>query len=182
MSRNKVGRTLAWLVLLAHASFGAAHADQAPSCAPDRAVLLTDAGAVAFRVEIADDAAERAQGLMNRAALDRRAGMLFIYDTPREVAFWMRNTLIPLDMVFFDAAGVIRHIHHNARPLDDTPIPGAAPGDPAPQRLMILEIPGGEAARSGLAKGQAMAHPALDQRRAALPCATLAAGRHAPSQ
>lgn len=140
------------------------------ACAPDRAVFRTDSGPVAFQVELADDEAERAQGLMFRKALPQGTGMLFIYDTPRAVSFWMRNTYIPLDLVFLDERGVIRHIHREARPLDETPIPGAAPGDPDPYRQMILEIGGGEAARLGLDVGQAMAHPRLHQDLADLPC------------
>lgn len=125
---------------------------------------------LAFEVEIADTEAARARGLMYRRELPAGRGMLFIYDTPRPVSFWMRNTLIPLDLIFMDARGEIRHIHRNAIPLDETPIPGAAPGDPDRDRLMILEIAGGEAARLGLAPGQAMAHPRLDQRIALEPC------------
>lgn len=140
------------------------------ACAPDRAIFQTDDGPVAFQVELADDDSERAQGLMFRKSLPQGSGMLFVYDSPRAVSFWMRNTYIPLDLVFLDQAGVIRHIHRSARPLDETPIPGAAPGDPDPHRQMILEIGGGEARRLGLAVGQPMAHPRLHQDLAALPC------------
>lgn len=131
---------------------------------------LPDGRALTFEVEIADTVAARAQGLMYRRSLPAGEGMLFIYESPEPVSFWMRNTLIPLDLVFMDERGVIRHIHRNARPLDETPIPGASPLDPAPERLMVLEIAGGEAARLGLARGQAMAHPRLDPAFAAWPC------------
>ncbi|GGF58742.1 hypothetical protein GCM10011402_08440 [Paracoccus acridae] len=140
------------------------------ACAPDRVIFQTSDGPVAFQVELADDEAERAQGLMFRKSLERGSGMLFVYDTPRAVSFWMRNTYIPLDLIFLDQAGVIRHIHPRAVPLDETPIPGAGPGDPDPDRQMILEIGGGEAERLGLAVGQPMAHPRLHQDLAALPC------------
>lgn len=139
-------------------------------CSPDSAVFQTGGGAVTVGVEIADDEAERARGLMYRRDLADGRGMLFIYDHPRAVSFWMRNTFIPLDLVFLDQAGVVRHIHRNAVPLDETPIPGAAAGDPNPRRRMILEIGGGEADRLGLAVGQPMAHPRLQQDLAALPC------------
>ena len=69
-----------------------------------------------------------------------------------------------------DAQGSIRHIRHAAVPLDETPIPGHVDGDPEPERLMILEIAGGEADRLGLQEGMAMAFPGLDQSRAAAPC------------
>ncbi|MDM7458122.1 MAG: DUF192 domain-containing protein [Paracoccus sp. (in: a-proteobacteria)] len=132
--------------------------------------LVNESKVLDFSVEIADDPASRAQGLMFRDNLPSGHGMLFIYERPQIVSFWMENTLIPLDMIFMDARGVIRHIHENARPLDRSPIPGAVPGDPAPRRLMVLEIAGGDAKRLGLSEGTAMAHPRLDQSKAALPC------------
>lgn len=140
------------------------------ACMSDRVVFRTDSGPAVVSVEIADDEAERAQGLMFRRSLPENSGMLFIYDQPRQVSFWMRNTLIPLDLVFLDDTGTVRHIHRNARPLDETPIPGAAVGDPNPERLMIVEVAAGEADRLGLSVGQPMAHPRLPQDRAALPC------------
>lgn len=174
MSPNSRAATL--LALLLAAATPAMAAAEAPvsaqfACAADQALFHRDgADALSFRVEIADTEAARARGLMFRRELAPGTGMLFIYDDPRPVSFWMRNTLIPLDLVFMDAAGVIRHIHRNAVPLDETPIPGARPGDPDPARLMVLEIGGGEAARLGLTEGQAMAHPRLDARVAKLPC------------
>lgn len=143
---------------------------QAATCSGDEAVFPTSSGPIRISVEIADDPAKRQQGLMNREELPSGAGMLFMYETPRPASFWMRNTLIPLDMIFMDDRGVIRHIHPNAVPLDETPIPGALPDDPNPERLMILEIGGGEAARLGLHEGQAMAYPRLEQNVAAAPC------------
>ena len=166
-----LGRALIGVgLMLLPFSHAAAQTDGASACAPDRAIFGTASGPLAFEVEVADDAAERAQGLMNREELPTRTGMLFIYETPQPVAFWMRNTLIPLDMVFMDETGVIRHIHENAIPHDETPIPGNTPDDSDPDRLMVLEIAGGDAARLGLAEGQAMAHPGLDQDAAAAPC------------
>lgn len=140
-------------------------------CAEDLALIrLDDSQVLEFDIEVVDTPASRAQGLMYRKDVPPGTGMLFIYEQPQPVSFWMRNTLVPLDMIFLDAEGVIRHIHPNARPLDETPVPGAMVGDPDPARLMVLEIAGGEAARLGLAKGQVLAHPALDQDRAAFPC------------
>lgn len=141
------------------------------ACRPDRALLTTQAGQVVpILVEIADDPAERAQGLMNRPHLPQGEGMLFVYETPRPASFWMKNTLIPLDILFFDASGVLRHVHPQARPLDLTPIPGAAPGDPNPDRLLVLELAGGEAARLGLTPGTTLRHMAVPQATAAAPC------------
>lgn len=140
-------------------------------CRSDAALIRTAGDkALSFQIEVADTPELRAQGLMFRRNLPAGQGMLFVYPEPQPVSFWMRNTLIPLDLIFFDETGVIRHIHRNARPLDETPIPGAAVGDPQPDRLMVLEIAGGEAARLGLAAGQQLAHPALDRTTAAWPC------------
>ena len=136
----------------------------------DQALLLGGAKQVSVSVEIADQPDERALGLMFRRDLPQGQGMLFIYEEPQEVSFWMRNTLIPLDLIFIDPTGVVRHVSPMAKPLDETPIPGAAPNDPAPKRLMVLEVPGGDAARLGIAAGMVLAHPRLPQAQAKQPC------------
>jgi len=105
-------------------------------------------GTARFHVEIADDEAERSRGLMGRESLAPDAGMLFLYPTPRVVAFWMHDTPLPLDMVFIDAEGRIARIAANARPYDETPIWSGGPV------LAVLEIAGGRAAELGLAPGQ----------------------------
>lgn len=174
MSRRFLASCLSALLLAVPVSLAAAGpsaAQGAPvACDPAQAILMTERGPLSITVEIADDPAERAQGLMFRRDLPARHGMLFIYEAPQPASFWMRNTLIPLDIIFMDAAGVVRHVHPNARPLDETPIPGAAVGDPDPLRLMVLEIAGGEAERLGIRAGQAMAHPAVDPAKAAISC------------
>ncbi|TRW96856.1 DUF192 domain-containing protein [Paracoccus sp. M683] len=156
-------------LLVAVASAGSGGA-QALGCDPQQAIFQTGQGPLAIAVELADDPQERAQGLMFRRDLPAKTGMLFIYDAPQPASFWMRNTLIPLDIIFMDATGTVRHIHRNARPLDETPIPGAAVGDPDPLRLFVLEIAGGEADRLGIKVGQAMAHPAVPADNAAISC------------
>ncbi len=83
------------------------------------------------------------------------AGMLFVYDEPQFVSFWMRNTLIPLDMLFLDATGTVQHIHENAIPLDETAIPG---GDDI---QYVLEINGGLSSRLGITVGSALRHPSI---------------------
>ena len=150
---------------------GSAAANMSPvSCQIDKALLLGDGKQVEVSVEIADQPDERAQGLMFRRDLPQGQGMLFIYEEPQEVSFWMRNTLIPLDLIFIDQTGTVRHVSPMAKPLDETSIPGAAPNDPSPKRLMVLEVPGGDAARLGITPGMALAHPALPQAQAAQPC------------
>lgn len=152
--------------------FSASAVDAVPlvDCRADQVVFLDGTRQIPVQVEIADDLQERAQGLMFRKTLAPGTGMLFVYQEPAPVSFWMRNTLIYLDMIFIDAQGVIRHIHPNARPLDETSVPGALPGDPDPARLLVVEVPGGDAARLGLRAGMPMAHPAVPQNRAIAPC------------
>ncbi|WP_112310057.1 DUF192 domain-containing protein [Pseudogemmobacter bohemicus] len=115
-----------------------------------------------FVVEIADTAASRARGLMYRETLAPDAGMLFVYDSPRRAEFWMKNTLIPLDIIFADAQGRVTVVHENAVPGDETPIPG---GDGV---LYVLEINGGLARKAGITPGSEMRHPLITA--AAWPC------------
>ncbi|NKX46501.1 DUF192 domain-containing protein [Roseicyclus persicicus] len=135
------------------------------ACSEDRVEIRGDFGTVRFRVAIADTPQERAQGLMRVPEMPRMSGMLFVYERPQSVSFWMENTLIPLDMIFADETGTVRRIHAEAVPLDRTPIPG---GDDI---QYVLEINGGLAAQLGLSEGDQMRHPAIDQADAAWPCA-----------
>lgn len=169
LQKNNLSLTL-FLGLLALPSGGFAQQTPDPECGVDKVSILTETGIRRFDVEIADDATKRARGLMFRRDLPQGQGMLFVYEAPQPVAFWMRNTLISLDMLFIDDTGVIRHIHPDARPLDETAIPGAAPGDPDPARLMVLEIAGAEAARLGIEPGQFLASLRLDPSKAVWPC------------
>ncbi len=121
-----------------------------------------DWGQARFTVEVADDAAERGQGLMNRESLPSGAGMLFVYERPQRAVFWMRNTLIPLDMIFADDTGTVTHVHENAIPLDETGIDG---GEGV---KYVLEINGGFAGRFGIAPGTELRHPSIEM--PAWPC------------
>lgn len=154
-------RGVAGAVLVASAGVAA--------CQPDVVELRgsgSGAGSVArFAVEVADDASERAQGLMNRDKMASAAGMLFVYETPQRARFWMRNTLIPLDMIFADAAGVVTRVHENAVPLDETAIDG---GDGV---RFVLEINGGLARPLAIRPGSVLRHPAVPQDKAAWTCA-----------
>ncbi|MDH3264476.1 MAG: DUF192 domain-containing protein [Paracoccaceae bacterium] len=133
-------------------------------CAEGRAELRGAFGTAAFSVELADDAAERSLGLMHRESLAASAGMLFLYERQAQVSFWMENTLIPLDMVFLDAAGRVVSVHENAMPRDRTPIPSGA------EVLAVLEINGGLARAIGIAPGAELRHAAMPQEGAAWPC------------
>jgi uncharacterized protein len=110
-------------------------------------VIETRAGKHQFDVWIADSPARRAQGLMFVERLARGTGMLFIYDTPHPVSMWMKNTLIPLDMLFVAADGRVTRIARNTKPhsLESISSLGAV--------TWVLEIAGGECARLGIETG-----------------------------
>jgi uncharacterized membrane protein (UPF0127 family) len=123
----------------------------APALADDsHAVLHTKKGDFTFKIEVVDTEVGRERGLMGRKVLAPDAGMLFDFLTPQPVAFWMKDTLIPLDMVFIARDGVVKSIHADARPLDLTPIPSDGPVQ------FVLEIAGGRAAEIGLEPGDRM--------------------------
>ena len=138
----------------------------AADCAPDTVELRGPGGSVVrFSVELADDADERAVGLMNRGKLASSSGMLFAYETPQHAYFWMKNTLIPLDMIFADASGLVTRVHQGAVPLDETLIDGGA------GVTYVLEINGGLAGRLGLAAGAVMRTDVIPQDGAVWSCA-----------
>ena len=135
-----------------------------PSCREDVVWLRGDWGQARFSVEVADDAAERGQGLMHRPQMPRMSGMLFVYPREQPVSFWMKNTLIPLDMIFADGRGVVQKVHENAVPGDLTAIPGGE------AIRYVLEINAGMAERLGIAPGSEIRHPAVPPDDAAWPC------------
>ncbi|HKR24260.1 MAG TPA: DUF192 domain-containing protein [Allosphingosinicella sp.] len=122
-----------------------AAAVEAPGKAPsglDLATLTVESGdrRHVFTVEMARTEPQQAQGLMNRRALAPDAGMLFPFDPPRPASFWMRNTLIPLDLIFIRPDGTIARVATGV-PLSEAPI---EVGEPL---TAVLEIPGGRAAQ-----------------------------------
>ena len=90
---------------------------------------------VEVRVEIADDSAEQAQGLMNRTSLGEDRGMLFVFDSENTLSFWMKNTLIPLSVAYIDSEGRIVDIQ-KMEPLDDEP-PNYVSEEPAQYALEV---------------------------------------------
>jgi uncharacterized membrane protein (UPF0127 family) len=124
-------------------------------CADDVVEIRTASGSVAFSVEIADTEASRARGLMFRTDLPRDAGMLFVFEGAAPRAFWMENTPLPLDMLFFDAAGRLCGLVERAEPFTRTPRESGCAA------LAVLEINGGLAAELGIRPGAVMRHPAF---------------------
>jgi hypothetical protein len=112
-------------------------------------------GRHSYRVWVADTEARQRQGLMFVRDLPADQGMLFIHSPPRPSSFWMKNTYIPLDLLFVDARGKIMRIFPNATPLSLEPL-----GVDAPVRA-VLELRGGEAARRGIRAGDRLRHPAF---------------------
>jgi hypothetical protein len=122
----------------------------ASACTRDTAPLArvrTARGATDVALEVADTPETRSRGLMYRNELPDGRGMLFVFDDDDDHEFWMKNTLIPLDMLFIAADGRIVGIR-----ADATPLSTAAIGVGAASRF-VLEVPGGWAARYGVAAG-----------------------------
>jgi hypothetical protein len=99
-----------------------------------------------FTVEIAATPEQQERGLMFRKSIAGDRGMIFPYDPPQDVAFWMKNTLIPLDIIFVRADGTIARIT-KAEAMDLTPLPAGEPVS------AVLEIRGGRAAELGIREG-----------------------------
>ena len=134
------------------------------ACSNDVVELRGDWGQTQFRVEVVDTVETRARGLMFREEMARNAGMLFVYEEPVRAVFWMKNTLIPLDMIFADGSGRVTHVHHEAIPGDLTGIDG---GEGV---VAVLEINGGLARRYGIAAGSDLRHPAISGSQSVWPC------------
>ncbi len=110
-------------------------------------------------VEIADDDRERARGLMFRRSMPDDEGMLFDFFSEQPESFWMRNTYIPLDMLFIKADGTIDSIAEHATPLSERSIPSKSPV------RFVLEINGGLSETLGIKLGDKVSGPAMDARR-----------------
>lgn len=117
--------------------------------------IVTAAGPQRFTVEVATTPAQMEQGLMFRQKLAPNAGMIFDYGAPSMASMWMKNTLIPLDMLFVDAQGRIIGIHERAIPQSLATI--SAPG---PARA-VIELNGGTAARLGIHAGDRVLFPTI---------------------
>ena len=109
-------------------------------------IIRTKSATHHFTVEVAATPEQQERGLMFRHSLASDRGMIFPYDPPQDVSFWMKNTLIPLDIVFIRPDGTIVRITH-AKALDLTPLPAGEPIAAA------LEIRGGRAAELGVKEG-----------------------------
>lgn len=100
-----------------------------------------------FRVEVARTPQEQSRGLMFRTEMGPNEGMLFPYEVPRTLSFWMKNTVLSLDLIFIDAEHRVINVAANAEPYSERPILSDAPG------IAVLELNGGRAAELGIVAG-----------------------------
>lgn len=138
-------KALATLVLLAVAhSPGAGHAHE-----PDAVdvIIYTTQGELPLSTELAANPEARALGLMHRDTLKPHDGMLFVFPKAADYRFWMKDTRLPLDMLFVDAEQTIVHIEENAKPYSLTERHAGRPV------LAVIELDGGASASKGIAKG-----------------------------
>jgi uncharacterized protein len=129
-----------------------------PQATRQALTVITDSGEHAFQVEIADDPRERALGLMFRRSMPANQGMLFDFGSEQPASFWMRNTYIPLDMVFINADGTVDSIAKRTTPLSEKSVPskGAV--------RYVLEINGGLSDKLGIVSGDRVVGPAMEDR------------------
>ena len=106
-----------------------------------------------FIVEVARTSEEQATGLMNRSTLAPGRGMIFPFETPRPASFWMKNTLIPLDIIFIRADGTIANVEANTVPMSLEGVNSVG------TVAVVLEIAGGRAAELGIAAGDRVDWP-----------------------
>jgi uncharacterized membrane protein (UPF0127 family) len=135
-------------------AFGLPAAAQNPNVRFEKSELTIESGGKRhrFTVEFADNDERRTLGLMHRRQMAADAGMLFDFKRDSPVAMWMRNTLIPLDMLFVDREGIVRHIHERAVPMSEAIISSEE------NVRAELELNGGTVARLGLKKGDRLVH------------------------
>lgn len=129
---------------------------------PDPLVAVTAKGDVSFRIEVADEPAERSMGLMFRKDLADDQGMLFVFDQTQPVGFWMKNTPLPLDLLFIGEDGKVRDIQQG-EPFSEAVI---APDEPV---RFVLELKAGTAEKAGIKDGDQLKHRVIAEAGAANP-------------
>jgi uncharacterized membrane protein (UPF0127 family) len=120
--------------------------------------IASKSGVHVFTVEIADTEAAREKGLMFRKSMPPGQGMLFDFHSDQPVRFWMKNTYIPLDMIFIRSDGRILNIAENTTPMSEKEVPSAGPVQ------AVLEVRGGTARKLGIAPGDRVANPIFRSR------------------
>lgn len=129
--------------------------DPFPSLPQAEVEVTTESGTHRFRVWIAADDRSRTRGLMYVRELPADRGMLFLFPVPQPASFWMKDTYVPLDLVFIDPTGRVLNIARDARPFSLVPITSDGPV------IAVLEVQAGTAARIGLVPGDRIRLPTL---------------------
>jgi hypothetical protein len=150
LARRLLLLLLPLLLLAAFATVALAQLAQFPTAPLS---IVTASGPHPFTVELATTPAQMEQGLMFRQSLAPDAGMLFDFKTPSVAMMWMKNTLIPLDMLFVDGQGRVVNIHERAVPGSLATIAAAAPV------RAVIELNGGTASRLGIRPGDRVVYP-----------------------
>lgn len=152
-----LGGGLIWAVFSLFSGFDAPSHPPRPGFSRDSLVLRTqDNREYAFTVELARTPEEQAYGLMYVRDLPESTGMLFLFPDDQTLSFWMKNTYVPLDMVFLARDGRIINIAANTPPLSLDPVRSTAPG------RAVLEIKGGMAEKLGLRPGDRVIYQSLN--------------------
>lgn len=156
-SRNRISAVLRSAVPILAALLFVVSVAPVEAGGPDlaRLAITTDTGVHVFHVELALTEQERETGLMNRKAMPADRGMLFRFPRTMPVAMWMKNTLIPLDMIFIRKDGAIAGIAADRTPLSETTIPS-----PGPVRF-VLELNAGTTARIDARPGDRVSADAI---------------------
>jgi len=146
--------TLLVLMSFAAAACGASpRSSPTPSPAPPSGPRVEMPSGAVYRLELALTPEEQAQGLMFRESLPDRSGMLFLFDQAGDHHFWMKNTMIPLDMIWMDESGKVVFVSANTPPCRADPCATYGPDAPARQ---VLEIAGGMAAKEQITVGSTL--------------------------
>jgi uncharacterized protein len=152
MSHRILGFLSALLFVITAAGFPASASEQ------QTLEIVSKSGVHVFSVELAVTEAERERGLMFRKEVPEGYGMLFDFKHEQEVSMWMKNTLVPLDMIFIRDNGRIARIAENTEPLSERIIPSGSPV------RAVLEVAGGTAKKYGIAPGDKVAYPLFNGR------------------
>ena len=152
------------LLLFVFISITYATSDAQASCENNKLTIFSAMSKHVFYVEIADDSIKRANGLMFKKSLKDFDGMVFLYDKPSRLVFWMKNTLIPLDIIFFDERGIIKKIYVGATTLSKKKIFGGS------NLIGALEIGGNLTSKLGFSEGDSIQFNLLDNKNAVWPC------------
>lgn len=159
MMRNMTGMTarglaLLWLGLLLPLAAGC---QEVKPLQQSMLVIETAAGKrIHYAVELAVTPAQQSRGLMHRESMAENRGMLFLYEPQQHVIFWMKNTLLSLDMLFIDGDGRIVNIRERAEPLSTRRLPSEVPV------RGVLELNAGQVEKHGIRIGDRVRHPAFE--------------------